>query len=63
MAPLVALQLLSDQGPVGRSYFDIRTGPSQLFSKKSSQLLAKSGGTARCGSSFRHIYFGKSQLP
>jgi hypothetical protein len=47
---------------VGRSYFDIRTGPSQLFSEKSSQLLAKSAGTARCRSSFRRNYFGKSQL-
>jgi len=32
---------------VGRSYFDIRTGPSQLFSEKSSQLLAKSGGRSQ----------------
>lgn len=29
---------------VGRSYFDIPTGQSQLFSENSSQLLAKSRG-------------------
>lgn len=29
---------------MGRSYFDIPTGQSQLFSENSSQLLAKSGG-------------------
>jgi hypothetical protein len=32
------------QGRVGRSYFGIPTGKSQLFSENSSQLLAKSGG-------------------
>lgn len=43
-APLVALLQLSDQDVVGRSYFDIRAGPSHLFSEKPSQLLAKSSG-------------------
>jgi len=45
---------------VCRSYFEIPTGQSQLFSENSSQLLANLLDAALCRSTFRHIYSRKS---
>jgi len=42
----MALQRCEVMAGVGRSYFDIPTGQSQLFSENSSQLLAKSHGSS-----------------
>lgn len=41
---LVALRRFEVRDRVGRSYFGVPTGQSQLSSENSSQLLTKSGG-------------------